>query len=202
MRIPKAAFSLGAVLAAAAVLTACGSSGSAMQSGSSAFAQGSGALPRIVTLSDNEKMEYIPARDSSVPPAGVPAIVNGWISLSLAIGGTPCVNCVGSPPITGSLGVAFPEPYLPLKSTFELTYTFYNVREASNACTLTFNFKQGTTVLFTHAYAVTLNGNGQYVYFVATPLPSTAKAGQGSVSANMKCGTFTSKNATQTVYLH
>ncbi len=147
---------------------------------------------------------YIPEKSSNeAVPAGTPAIINSWVSLSYAINGLPCFNCAGNPPISGSLGIAFPAPYLALKSTYELTNTLYNVSEGNASCALTFNIKQGKTSLFHHVYPITFSGgNGQYVFFTAGPLSTLAVAGVASVNANVKCNGYSPKIATQIVYFH
>ena len=202
MHVPTAFRSLLCATIAAVTVSACGGAASNGPSSSAALSQGTSVMPHVVTISPTEKMIYIPAAAHGAVPAGTPPIINGWVSLSLAINGLPCQNCAGNPAINGSLGVAFPLPYFPLANNFEITYTFYNVSEGSSACNLVFGIKQGTTSLFSHTYAITLNGDGQYVYYVATSLSSKAVAGAAGVSAHVKCGTVTGKTATQAVYLH
>src|SRR5579863_5127305 len=146
MLFRKSALSLSAALLTSLALAACSSNVSG-QGGLSAISQDTNTITHAASLSQSLGSQFIPSLDDSKPPLGTPAIVNAWISLSFAIGGVPCGACVGSPPIAGALGIAFPSPYLPLGSAWELTYTFYNVAEGSSACSLIFNFKQGSTSL-------------------------------------------------------
>ena len=81
MRLSKTAFSLCVALVTL-VLTACGSSGSASQNGSPAFSQASNPMPHIAALSQTQNVLFAPSDDRSAPAAGVPAIINGWVSLS------------------------------------------------------------------------------------------------------------------------
>lgn len=201
MRFQKLALSLAATLLVPIALTACSSNLSG-QNGLAAVSPDTHGMSEAKALSQSLGSQFIPALDDSRPPAGTPAIINAWVSLSFAVSGVPCGNCVGSPPIPGALGIAFPSPYLPLGSAWEITYTLYNVAEGSSPCSLIFNFKQGTTSLFSHTYSITLNGAGQYVYFTSGPLSSKAKAGIGVVNASLKCGTYTSAKAVETIYLH
>ena len=199
----RAALSFG-VLVSTLVLAGCGGgAGSAVNNaGSSTASQSSNVVPRVIGASSAQRLAFIPAVSTDVVPAGTPAVINAWVSLSFAISGVPCVNCVGSPAIPGALGIAFPSPYLPLKSTYELTYTFYNVSEGTSSCSLIWSLKQGTTSLLHNVSTIKLNGNGQYVYFIGGPLPSTAIAGLATASANVHCNGFVPKAATQTVYFH
>jgi hypothetical protein len=201
MLFRKSALSLSAALLTSLALTACSSNLSG-QSGLSSISQDTNVIPHAKPISQTLGSQFIPSMDGSKPPTGTPAIINAWVSLSFAINGVPCGNCVGSPPIGGALGIAFPSPYLPLGSAWEITYTLYNVAEGSSACSLTFAFKQGTTVLFNHTYPINLGGAGQYVYFTSGVLSSKATAGSATVSGHLKCGTYSSMKATQTVYLH
>lgn len=167
------------------------------------MSQSAAVMPNVVSISPTEKMMFVPAGASQGEvPAGTPPIFNAWVSLSGIVTGMPCANCAGNPPAAGSLGISFPEPYLPVKGSYEITYTFYNVSENKNSCTLTFNFLQGKTSLLHNSQPVTLNGNGQYVYFIGGPLPSNARKGPGTVNAGVSCNGFTPKPASQKIILH
>lgn len=197
---------LGAILSVV-TLSACGGGASTTGSGAGAttMSQSSQVVPQIVSISPTEKLGFIPASESAqrdAVPAGTPPVINAWVSLSNAINGLPCYQCAGNPPIPGSLGIAFPSPYLPHTGGYELTYTFYNVSEGANSCTLTFNFLQGTTSLLHNVSTIKLNGNGQYFFFIGGSLPAVAKAGPGVVNANVSCNGFTAKAATQKIVLH
>ncbi|MEO9263348.1 MAG: hypothetical protein ABI282_04590 [Candidatus Baltobacteraceae bacterium] len=195
---------IGALLSAVA-LSACGGGASAGGTGAGAttMSQSAAVVPQVVAISSTEKMMFIPASTSrEAAPVGTPAIINAWVSLSSIVSGMPCVNCAGNPPVAGSLGISFSQPYLPRTGSYELTYTFYNVSEGTNSCSLIFNFLQGTKSLLHNTSTIKLNGNGQYVYFIGGPLPSSATAGPGTVNANVHCNGFVPKAATQKVYLH
>ncbi|HZT13582.1 MAG TPA: hypothetical protein VFA29_12295 [Candidatus Baltobacteraceae bacterium] len=200
MRFARAALSLLAAASAAFALTACGASSSSGQNGASGFSRATNPLPQLVTISPELKMLYIPEKTHVQPPAGVPKIINSWASLSQAISGVPCINCVGSPPIAGALGIAFPDSYLLHNGGFEITYVFYNVAEGSSPCVLTFTMTQNKVALLKKTFNITLNGNGQYVYFMGGPMPGGAVAGAASVSADVKCNGFSPKAATENVY--
>ena len=207
MRVFSRALPLLGALLSVAALSACGGGGSAGSTGAGAttMSQSAAVMPQIVSISPTEKLGFIPASASALRdavPAGTPPVINAWVSLSSAINGLPCFQCAGNPPIPGSLGIAFPSPYLPHTGGYELTYTFYNVSEGTNSCTLTFNFLQGATSLLHYTTPIKLNGNGQYFYFVGGSLPSSAKAGPGTANANVTCNGFTPKAASQKVILH
>ena len=200
MRFQKAALSCLAAACVAFVLSGCGGSAASGQNGATAFSRATNPLPQLMTISPELKSFYIPEKTHVQPPAGVPKIINSWASLSQAISGVPCINCVGSPPIAGALGIAFPDSYLLHNGGFEITYVFYNVAEGSAPCTLTFTMTQNKVALIKKTFNVNLNGNGQYFYFLGGPMPGGAVAGAASISGNVKCNGFAPKPATENVY--
>ncbi|MDQ2865917.1 MAG: hypothetical protein M3R51_06790 [Candidatus Eremiobacteraeota bacterium] len=205
MRVSSRALPIAAAIVSTLLLTACGGGGTAGGAGAAAttMSQSAAVIPQVVAISPTERMMFVPASPSGdAAPAGTPPIVNAWVSLSSAISGLPCANCAGNPPISGSLGIAFPEPYLPAKGSYELTYTFYNVSEGKSSCSLIFNFLQGATSLLHSTSTIKLNGDGQYVYFIGGALPSNAVAGTGTVNADVHCNKFIPKAASQQIILH
>lgn len=200
-----------AVLAIAVMLGACtGTSGSgpvtagipagAGPAGLSQHANVAGAPMRTIALGDNAVL-YSRPLPPGIAASSTPAIVNAFVSLSAAVNGVPCGNCVGSPPNPNALGIAFPQPYLPLGAAAEETYTFEDV-SVSEACTLKFQFKQNGATLATYLFHNIALGPGLFVFFHAGPLPSGAVAGAATATGDMVCPGVTTKPATETVYFH
>lgn len=200
-----------AALAVAVLLDGCnGTSGAGPAtagfpagSGSTGLSQHldtTGASVRKIALADNAMLYWQPL-PSGIATSPTPAIVSAWVSLSAAVSGLPCQNCVGSPPNPNGLGIAFPQPYLPLGSTAEETYTFEDL-SVSETCTLKFQFKQNNTVLATNLYHNITIGPGVFFFFQARPLPSGAVAGAATVTGNMVCPGVTTKAAAETIYFH
>ena len=159
-----------------------------------------GASVRKIALGDNAMLYWLP-QPSGIANTSPPAIVNAFVSLSAAVSGVPCVNCVGSPPNPNALGIAFPQPYLTLGSSAEETYTFEDL-SVSEACTLKFQFKQNGVTLATYLFHDISIGPGFFVFFHGGPLPSNAVAGMATTTGNMVCPGVTTKAATETVFFH
>jgi hypothetical protein len=156
------------------------------------------ASVRTIALADNA-MLYWQSLPSGIPTSSTPPIINAFVSLSAAVSGVPCVNCVGSPPNPNALGIAFPQPYLPLGSLAEETYTFEDV-SVSETCTLKFQFKQSGATLATYLFHNITIGPGVFFFFRAGTLPSNAVAGVATTTGDMVCPGVTTKPATETVY--
>ena len=198
-----------AALAIAIFLSACtGTSGSgpatagfSAGAGSAGLSQHSnlaGASVREIALADNAMLYWQPLSPRTAA-ASTPAIVNAFVSLSAAVSGVPCVNCVGSPTIPDALGIAFPQPDLPLGSNAEETYTFQDL-SVSESCTLKFQFKQNNATLATYLFHNISIGPGVFFFFRSGTLPSNAVAGAATVTGDMVCPAVTTKAATETVY--
>lgn len=157
-----------------------------------------GAPVREIALADGAMLYWQPLSPATIA-ASTPAIVNAFVSLSAAVNGVPCVNCVGSPPNPNALGIAFPQPYLPLGSDAEETYTFEDL-SVSETCTLKFQFKQNGATLATYLFHNINLGPGVFFFFRAGTLPSNAVAGVATTSGDMVCPGVTTKPATETVY--
>ena len=198
-----------AALAIAVLLGACtGTSGAgpaaagipagAGPAGLSQHSNVAGASVREIALADGAMLYWQPLLSRTVP-ASTPAIVNAFVSLSAAVSGVPCANCVGSPPNPNALGIAFPQPYLPLGSSAEETYTFEDI-SVSETCSLKFQFKQNGATLATYLFHNISLGPGLFFFFHGGPLPSNAVAGAATVTGDMVCPGVTTKAATETVY--
>lgn len=157
-----------------------------------------GASVREIALADNAMLYWQPL-PSRIATSSTPAIINAFVSLSAAVSGVPCQNCVGSPPNPNALGIAFPQPYLPLGSSAEETYTFEDL-SVSETCTLKFQFKQNNATLATYLFHNINLGPGVFFFFRAGTLPSNAVAGAATTTGDMVCPGVTTKAATETVY--
>lgn len=198
-----------AALAIAALLGACtGTSGSGPATAGFQAGAGlaglsqhvAGASVRKIALGDDAMLYWQPL-PSGVTDSSTPAIISAFVSLSEAFSGLPCDNCVGNPANPAGLGIAFPEPYLPLGSTAEETYTFEDL-SVTESCTLKFQFKQNNVVLATNLYHNISIGPGEFFFFQARPLPSNAVAGPATTTGDMVCPGVTTKAASETVYFH
>ena len=168
------------------------------QAGISQHTDPAGASVRTIALADNAMLYWQPL-PAEVPTSTTPAIVNAFVSLSAAVNGLPCENCVGNPPNPNGLGIAFPQPFLPLGASAEETYTFEDI-SVSETCTLKFQFKQNGATLATYLFHNIPLGPGLFFFFHGGPLPSNAVAGAATVTGDMVCPGVTTKAATETVY--
>lgn len=157
-----------------------------------------GASVRTIALAGDAMLFWKPL-PAGITTSSTPAIVNAFVSLSAAVNGVPCVNCVGSPPNPNALGIAFPQPYLPLGTDAEETYTFQDV-SVSETCSLKFQFKQNGATLATYLFHNISLGPGFFFFFHAGPLPSNAVAGAATATGDMVCPGVATKAATETVY--
>ena len=199
-------------LAAAVLLTACSGAGNSRSASAGGFpaavrpagisqhASTEAAAVRTIALSDDAVLMWRP-RVPETGTSSAPPIMNAFVSLSAAVSGIPCFNCVGNPPNPNAFGIAFAQPYLALGSSAEELYTFEDT-SLTASCTLKFQFKQNNATLATYAFHNVSVGPGEFVYFHAGSLPSNAVAGPATTTANIVCPGVTTKPAVENIYFH